>query len=118
MRGLIFLLLATPLGALASEVGRTYEHHLFPSEKACAEAKKGGGWFNCSQTITFDEGGQVSVMVTDIMNEGTYVRSGQKVTIRMEDGGDAANEMILHFDRTERNLVDPTTFEVWELAGD
>ena len=94
---------------------RTYSHHLFITEKACLDAQRGGMFFNCSQTAELNLDGTASVMLTDIMDIGTYEVSDNTVTINLREASDAPSKMTFIVDRTGRNLIREGTTTVWEL---
>src|SRR5262249_32249662 len=57
---------------------RTYVHPLFKTQKECDEAKKKLPFFNCQQWVRFRTDGSVTLIVTDIVNAGTYeIRDNQ-----------------------------------------
>src|SRR5688572_10671596 len=89
MRYLIFglLLSASALanpGHFFKDKERQYTRSLFATQKECEEAQKMG--INCFQSVEFFPDGKVLLMVTDIMNIGTYQIQGQKALLEMQAG--------------------------------
>ncbi len=72
-------------------------------------------FFNCSQTVELNLDGTVSVMLTDIMDIGTYEISDNTVTIKLREASDAPSKMTFIVDRTGRNLIREGTTTIWEL---
>lgn len=121
MKQLLFVLFTLLAGFAQAEntekwfnENRTYVHHLFIDQKACDDYQSKGFWINCTQTLNLSKNGSAEVMVTDIINSGTYEISNGKITVRTE-GGDSPPEMVFTIDRTGRNLILDGSSSVWEL---
>ena len=54
------------------EEPRSYAYDLFETPEACAAAQPPDSFFNCQQTVDFEPDGTVRLVVTDIVNQGTY----------------------------------------------
>lgn len=70
--------------------GSTFIHNLFPTKADCVAAHRrpGGDFVNCFQSARFGKDGKVALLVTDIMNLGTYTVSGSKVILTFPGGGE------------------------------
>jgi hypothetical protein len=93
---------------------KTFVRHLFETTAKCQEAqKKSGAWFNCSQTVSLYSDGTARIMVTDIINPGTYTVEKDKITVTPTRPSEFADPMIFTLTYNQRNLVDQY-LQVWE----
>jgi hypothetical protein len=67
---------------------------------------------NCSQEVTLEPNGQATIVVTDILNEGTYVIDGDKLTITSDSPGDAAPTMRFTLAANRKSMTDEQG-QVW-----
>jgi hypothetical protein len=79
---------------------------------AQCEAATVGSGFNCTQLLTLCPNGGYSLMVTDIMNEGTFTRTGNSVDATQQGSGDGPAHFSAVLETQE------TVLSSAELAGE
>jgi hypothetical protein len=97
---------------------RTYEHALFESPEACEAAQPPDFFINCSQWMDFHPDGRVTVVLSDIINPGTYRIRDVRVTLTMEGSPELPNRIELLLSADESTLVEEATGRVWTRASD
>lgn len=113
------VVLALPgCGLIESEVRhfdeeRIYEHPLFESPEACEAAQPPGFFINCSQWMEFDPDGRVRVVLTDIINPGTYRIQNRHVILSMESSPELPERLELLLSADGSTLVEEGTGRVW-----
>jgi hypothetical protein len=90
---------------------RSFQYDLFNDPEKCRQYQAQGG--NCFQWVDFDADGSVTVIVTDIVNGGTYeVRDG---VVRVELRPPAELPGIaFRFSSNGKFLIEEGTLKVWE----
>lgn len=116
---ILFAVISLPLFAQANgrfSEDRTYVHHLFASKAECAEAKKKAPFLNCDQWVKLRKDGSATLIVTDIVNPGSYEVEDQKVVVTLNEGIETARVLTFTFDPDERTLrLEPDGAKwVWE----
>lgn len=121
-RTILTLTVFFPLFALAKgpqhwfSENRSYTHYLFITEKACLDAQQGDFFFNCTQSVDLKSDGSATVILTDIINSGTYEITDNVLVITLNGASDAPPKMTFIIDRTGRNLIREGTTTIWELS--
>lgn len=83
---------SAPKDATHFSSDRTYVHNLFASQADCDAARaKSPGPLNCFQEASFSKSGSATLMVTDIMNIGTYTISGGKMVLMLEPSSEVSD---------------------------
>ena len=90
---------------------RVYAFALFDTPEECDELVAQG--VNCYQTVDFCPSGEATIVVTDILNRGTYSVSGATITASWETG-DVPSDMGFTLDEDTDTLVDDLAANVWE----
>ena len=87
---------------------------LASSQQECDEALSFG--VNCAQNIRFVDDTNATVMTTDIINIGTYVISGNSITI-IFDSGDVESPLIFEINSnfTELTRKSDGSNHIWKL---
>ncbi|NQX83062.1 MAG: hypothetical protein HRT66_13870 [Flavobacteriaceae bacterium] len=87
---------------------------LASSQQECDEALSFG--VNCAQNIRFVDDTNATVMTTDIINIGTYVISGNSITI-IFDSGDVESPLIfeINSNSTELTRKSDGSNHIWKL---
>lgn len=120
---LILTLFASAISLAASNSkwfleDRSYTYELFPTPEACLGAREESGrFFNCSQDVSFFKNGQVTLMMTDIMDVGTYEILGSQVIISFKNPSDAPSRMVFQMDSTRQQLTLEGPNTKWRLLG-
>jgi hypothetical protein len=91
----------------ASNSTRYFEHALFENPEDCPDDLT----FNCYPGIELCDDGSAHLLVTDIMNGGTYVEDSTAIVATF-DGGDVPATMIFTPSTDGRTLTDD--WQTWE----
>lgn len=77
--------------------GQKFVNLLFPDQASCTQFQQstGGMVFNCHQSIEFKENNVVDMMVTDILNRGSYKQAGDIIMISFEGPNDVQWTRVL-----------------------
>lgn len=94
---------------------RTYNHPLFESQEECDAHQPPDFHINCFQWMHFTEAGEVEVVVTDILNPGSYSIRGELVSLSMEPTPELPAEIMLRLSPDGQRLTDVATGKVWTL---
>lgn len=110
-------------GLIESEVRhfaeeRIYEHPLFESPEACEAAQPPGFHVNCSQWMEFDPDGRVRVVLTDIVNPGTYRIENRRIILSMEASPELPGRLELFLSSDGSTLVEEGTGRIWTRVSD
>jgi hypothetical protein len=74
---------------------RLYIHAFFETEEECARNQPYPDfWINCDQRVWFYKNGNVELMVTDIINRGTYRIKNNQIILTMEESEDIGKEVV------------------------
>jgi hypothetical protein len=93
---------------------RVYVHDVYDTQQECDEAMDLG--LNCYQIVEFCDDGEAAIMLTDIINPGTYTLAPNEVTASFP-GGDAPDTMI--FSLTGDDLATDSTYWLeWYRSDD
>lgn len=92
---------------------RTYESAVFETQVECEQAQSQG--INCYRVLDLCPDGSAFVMVTDIVNPGTYTRSGTTIEGSFPVG-DVPETMTFEHNLMRDSLVDDTWGYVWTRA--
>jgi hypothetical protein len=92
-----------------------FKRALFATDKACEDAMRHFG-VNCFQEISLEPDGSASVIVTDILNVGTYTIDDGSLTVTLESlDGDPGTK--LHFTlRADRRTMTDDQKNVWSVS--
>jgi hypothetical protein len=96
-------------------VPRTYAFDFFETREECLAHQPPDFFINCSQIIDFFPDGRVEMMVTDIINPGSYEIRGQRVTLRFEGTPELPPKLELDLSADERTLTEVSSGKVWVL---
>jgi hypothetical protein len=100
------------LGLFAED--RVYSYDIYATEQECTDAMALG--LNCYQVVEFCADGEAALMLTDIINPGTYSLAPNLVTAEFP-GGDAPGTMV--FTLTGDTLATDDVFDLdWERNVD
>jgi hypothetical protein len=92
-----------------------FKRALFPTDKACAAAMHSFG-VNCFQEVDFEADGHATVIVTDIVNAGTYTIAGSVVTVTLDSlDGDAGEKLSFTLAKDQRTMTDAQK-NVWSSS--
>jgi hypothetical protein len=96
------------------EEDREYDHALFETVEQCQKyQQEHGTWFNCFQTVEFMRDGHARLVLTDIVNSGSYQIAGSEVIFTPSGPSDGP---ALRFRLTgNRRALIRGEAEVWEL---
>lgn len=92
---------------------RTYAFDFFETHEDCLAAQPPDFFFNCSQTIDFFVDGDVEMMVTDIINPGTYEIRGRRVTLKFGFTPELPSTIDFELSRDEQILTEVKTGKEW-----
>ena len=93
---------------------RIFVHSLFATEQECEDAQAAG--MNCYQIMDLCPDGSGTMMLTDIINPGTYVLDGDTLTSSWSSG-DAPPTMVFE-GASGDELTDDIWGYAWELTDD
>jgi hypothetical protein len=114
---LTFALAAGTAHAEPFSAERTYHFNVFGSDEACKKAQQDPDfWMNCYQEVTLSTDGSATVVLTDIMNPGTYTRNGNKVVVSYETDAGGQDTMAFALSRDGQSMALEGTTQVWLLA--
>lgn len=89
--GFVFLMLTTGCSQDANSgkenmfKNKTFVHLFFNSEEECMAAQpEPDFWLNCHQELIFHEANEFTIMLTDILWNGTYHIQGDLLILKME----------------------------------
>lgn len=91
---------------------RRYVHAFFASQAECDAAQGSGRIMNCCAQATFRANGQAELIVTDIMNAGTYVRGADTIVFTRTTPGDVPAKVTFAIG-TDGALTDDMASERW-----
>ena len=96
--------------------GRAYYVQLIEDEYNCEHS-----WelfnMNCYQTAEFCPDGSAEMMVTDIINSGTYVIDGQVLTFTRSGPGDVAETVVVDL-ISDTEIHDRASDVIWTLGAE
>jgi hypothetical protein len=93
---------------------RTYRQLVFESLEACDEYNAHNPYVNCYRWVTFSTDASVAMVVTDIVNAGTYEIQGQQISLKMDANSDVPERITLTLSEDEESLS--WDGETWDLA--
>ena len=93
----------------------TFLFALASSAESCSVLLSNG--VNCAQSITFSSANVATVIVTDIVNAGTYSIDGNIITVTLPNS-DSENPMIFYANTegTELIRISDGSNDIWKLA--
>ena len=93
----------------------TFLFALASSAESCGVLLSNG--VNCAQSITFSSANVATVIVTDIVNAGTYSVDGNIITVTLPNS-DSENPMIFNANTevTELIGISDGSNDIWKLA--
>ena len=93
----------------------TFLFALASSAESCSVLLSNG--VNCAQSITFSSANVATVIVTDIVNAGTYSVDGNIITVTLPNS-DSENPMIFNANTevTELIRISDGSNDIWKLA--
>lgn len=93
---------------------KEYVFALVSSQEECDNYMTSG--VNCTQAVKFLDDRKVEVIITDIVNQGTYAVIGNTITITINKG-DAENPVIFNAndDFTELTRTSDGSNDIWKL---
>ncbi len=98
---------------------RRYVHDLFESEQACLDAQaSSGSWFNCSQIAVFCTNGDVILMITDILNGGTYEIDGRSVILSFTSNPEVPRTVSFTLSADGNSMIERESGTHWTLEKD
>src|SRR5688572_2431213 len=76
---------------------QTYVRLLFPDQASCNQFQQntGGMMFNCHQSLVFKKNNEVSAMVTDIINRGSYTQVDNMIFVDFSGPNDVPGSMMI-----------------------
>ncbi len=96
---------------------RRYVHAFFADQAACTAAQPEGFFVNCCAFAVFKADGSAEMMVTDIMNGGTYVLGDGIIDFTRESPGDVADQVRFVMGAGD-TLIDDDAQWSWKRAAE
>lgn len=95
---------------------REYRHHLFESAAECEAAQPPDFFFNCYQEVVFCPDRSATIMLTDIINAGTYRVRSRRVTLDLRQPAEVSGPLRFTVSPDGQSLTADWSGAVWTRA--